>query len=300
MKKIIITSFFFFILCISALAQNVGVGTTTPTQKLDVAGNINTTGNLMVNGVAGTNGQVLTMNGGSMQWMDKSRFKNWSMYNTPGAATFTVPSGVTEVMIEMWGAGGGGHNPGGGGGSGAYFCGLIPVSAISSISIVVGDGGSGGNDNTAPVAGGFSKFSLPGFNVFANGGNVGDSTHNSTNTVITFIGGQGGIVSVNTFPANFRNFIQIPGNHGTPTLQSVLAVTSTIYNTIFTGGIGGVAPFSGLSADTPLYQYNNGTATIRSGISSVGSAIKFACGGSVIFNALFGNSGADGMVIIYY
>ena len=50
-------------------AQNVGVGTLTPTERLDVAGNIRTTGELRPNGVAGQAGQVLTSTGsGTMLW----------------------------------------------------------------------------------------------------------------------------------------------------------------------------------------------------------------------------------------
>jgi hypothetical protein len=44
---------------------NVGVGTLAPGYKLDVAGDVNLTGTLRLNGATGTTGQVLTSNGAS-------------------------------------------------------------------------------------------------------------------------------------------------------------------------------------------------------------------------------------------
>ncbi|QQS59861.1 hypothetical protein IPN35_03260 [Candidatus Peregrinibacteria bacterium] len=53
---------------------NVGIGTTSPTEKLDVNGNINFTGELNVNSAPGTSGQVLTSNGdgSAPSWVDAS------------------------------------------------------------------------------------------------------------------------------------------------------------------------------------------------------------------------------------
>ncbi|MEP7163609.1 MAG: hypothetical protein ABI741_02890 [Ferruginibacter sp.] len=48
---------------ISAHAQNVGIGTTTPSEKLDVNGNVKISGYLNFNGNTGLNGQVLTSQG---------------------------------------------------------------------------------------------------------------------------------------------------------------------------------------------------------------------------------------------
>lgn len=48
---------------LSASAQNIGLGTTTPTQKLDVVGNLRVSGAIMPGGIAGTAGQALISNG---------------------------------------------------------------------------------------------------------------------------------------------------------------------------------------------------------------------------------------------
>jgi FG-GAP repeat len=49
--------------------NNIGMGVTTPTEKLDVLGNIKTTGEIKPNGIAGQSSEVLTSNGnGTMQW----------------------------------------------------------------------------------------------------------------------------------------------------------------------------------------------------------------------------------------
>ena len=60
-RVIVIISILFNGLIIEA--QNVGIGTFSPSQKLDVAGNIKLTGAIMPNGIAGNAGQVLTSNG---------------------------------------------------------------------------------------------------------------------------------------------------------------------------------------------------------------------------------------------
>ena len=51
------------------------------------------------------------------------------LFDTPGTYNFTVPAGVTQISVEVWGGGGGGgssrrsnNNPraGGGGGGGGF------------------------------------------------------------------------------------------------------------------------------------------------------------------------------------
>lgn len=60
---------------------------------------------------------------------------------------FVVPSGVTELEIEMWGAGGGASYSDvltGYGGAGSYISGTLQVTPNETLTLVVGGGGKGG------------------------------------------------------------------------------------------------------------------------------------------------------------
>jgi hypothetical protein len=96
------------------------------------------------------------------------------------SGTFTVPAGVTRLLVEMWGAGGGGGggfvggegcspnpfggcytynipgNQGHGGGGGSYTRTIIAVTPGSTYSVVMGTGGAGGagDTGTGPADGG--------------------------------------------------------------------------------------------------------------------------------------------------
>ena len=68
-----------------------------------------------------------------------SLFSNMQVYSTPGTFSFTVPSGVTKILVEAWGAGGGGATVGGGGGG--YGKSIISVTSGDVYTITVGAGG---------------------------------------------------------------------------------------------------------------------------------------------------------------
>jgi hypothetical protein len=68
---------------------NVGLGTTTPAYQLDVAGDVNLTGMLRVNGAAGTAGQYLKSNGASdPTWADVTAT---TATNIAGGSAGTIP-----------------------------------------------------------------------------------------------------------------------------------------------------------------------------------------------------------------
>ena len=91
---------------------NVGIGNSSPVNKLDVSGDVNLTGAIKTNGNAGTAGQFLRSNGGgSMSWTN-SGFQNQVVFSVtafPGTAgdyNWTVPAGITKIEVELWGGGG--------------------------------------------------------------------------------------------------------------------------------------------------------------------------------------------------
>lgn len=89
-------------------------------------------------------------------------------FTSPGTNEWTVPDGVSEVIIEAWGAGGSGgsarnnHNRGGGGGAGGQFVrSTVDVSEISSLSVKVASLTSGpAGNNLNGNAGDFSSVSV--------------------------------------------------------------------------------------------------------------------------------------------
>jgi Secretion system C-terminal sorting domain len=137
---------------------------------------------------------------------------------------FVVPAGVTQITVEMVGAGGdGGFNGGGGGGGGGYAKGSYSVTPGNSISIDVGIGGGGPNAGSTNIA----VLSITAF-----GGDNGTSVGNPN------IGGGG--VGGGATGGTMANFSGATGGGG--------------YYTYFGGGGGGAAGPSGFG--------NNGGNTI--------------------------------------
>lgn len=120
----------------------VGIGTTNPLNKLDVAGNIKASGTVC----DGTG----TCIGGASSSHGKQRFTS--------SGTFTVPTGVTTVWVSMSGGGGGGaavNNGAGGGGGGAHavIASVLSVTSGASITVTIGSGGSNGSSSNGGIAG---------------------------------------------------------------------------------------------------------------------------------------------------
>lgn len=87
---------------------NVGIGTTTPAQRLDVAGNVRFSGALMPNGAAGTTGQVLTSAGAGVvpTWTALPASVSSNFYTADGTlgAARTVTQGANSLTFFGGGA----------------------------------------------------------------------------------------------------------------------------------------------------------------------------------------------------
>ncbi len=96
--------------------------------------------------------------------------------------SFVVPTNVTNVVFQVWGAGGGaGGGTGGIGGGGGFATANVPVTAGETLTVVVGSGGTPGAFATAAwsggVGGGYSAvFRGATLLVIAGGGGGGGGT----------------------------------------------------------------------------------------------------------------------------
>jgi trimeric autotransporter adhesin len=281
----------------TSFAQNVGVGTTTPVERLDVNGNINVTGTIKANGVDGTANQVLMKNNlGALSWGDLCDYKLMATF-TNGPGTWTVPAGVTKIVVEAWGAGGGGGNIGGGGGGG-YVKARFTVAPGDNISYTIGVGGAGMSSSVG-VAGGASTVSVGSYTVTANGGSGGSS--NSANVIVA-LGGQG---SVTGAPANL-DFMVLTGASGKISMSDFITRGSTIYEHA-SGGAGGDGANSQHTGSAGRMQFQiAGSPFTIVRVSNTSTAGRPGGGGGsgtsmvVAGTTGIGSDGGPGLVIIHY
>jgi hypothetical protein len=110
----------------------------------------------------------------TVDYLPRIGFTELKVISTPGVYTWTVPQGITKILVELWGGGGGKGGNGGGfrlystggpihsvggiggnGGQGGYNKGILSVSSGQNFSIKVGSGGAPGDtgaygDNGVP------------------------------------------------------------------------------------------------------------------------------------------------------
>lgn len=161
-------------------SRNLGAGESIVVEGRSLfVGEVSIEDTLRINGNIKVNGSVLNPG-----------FSNFQVFNSSGS--FTVPAGVTKLMVEVWAAGGGGGGgggggygnyggTGGGGGGGGYVKDIISVNSGDVITVTIGTGGNGGN------GGGFCPVNCTG-----TAGNAGTNGGSSTFGMLTAGGGSGG------------------------------------------------------------------------------------------------------------
>lgn len=279
--KLVSTLIIYLLLDIQVAAQNIGIGTSTPSEKLDVNGNINLNGILKVNNAAGLPGQVLMKStNNTLIWGDPSSSntsgggisgykRNFIIKNT-GSGTFQVPSGITNVLVEIWGAGGAGPQGGvfnyfcpapadpnvtywecpygvkwcSGGGGGGYLRASLNVTEGQNLSYYVGSGTSRDGDSSFVNIGSTA--------LLAQGGKFGDTTSNINPTLPSSLGMGGSYKGPTSINNNINYFVGSNGANGTRTYSPLFydyINSATFYhgnggdagNTINTGGTGGIS-----------------------------------------------------------
>lgn len=217
------------------------------------------------------------------------------VFDTSGTGTFTVPAGVTEITVEVWGAGGKGGNTSktggnatvaaGGGGGGAYSSETITVTSGQVISYTVGAGSTGTNPGETSEASLNSTVfvrALGGASVNLNvgAGAAGGQASSGIGT-ISFNGGNGANGSgENSGGGGSSAGISQNGNDSTTNTGAIAPLGGG------DGGNGVIASSNGT--------YDGGTGGVP-GAGGGGSAVR---GGGTL-NAT-GGSGADGQVVITY
>jgi hypothetical protein len=168
-----------------------------------------------------------------------------------GPGIWTVPSGVTRITIELWGAGGGGAGGasgpissgpgggGGGGGSGAYVRTSVGVKQGEQYTIRIGGGGQGGRGQSNDVAmsgdDGEDTVVLQGSQVVVTARGGGGGKAPKPGSFSGGASGQGGRADPS------ETLIARPGNSGQP---GDVGGSSELNSA--SGGSGGVAVFGSL------------------------------------------------------
>ena len=181
------------------------------TDKLEVIG-INDIGTTITPAQGSVNADKLNTSGtassstflrGDMAWTavsDVSGLSSVQVFTSSG--TWTRPTGITKVIMEVQGGGGGGGKSASGadynisGGAGGYCKKLLDVSSISSATITVGSGGAGTGYATTGAGsdGGDSSWSDGANTITGGGADGGPDSYYGTGDGGTASGGDINIV----------------------------------------------------------------------------------------------------------
>ena len=216
--------------------------------------------------------------------------------------TFTVPTGMTSVDIQVWGAGGGGsQDEGNGGGGGGYAEGTLAVTAGQVLYVNAGQGGKTSGPGGEPANGDRIAYFGGGEGGFSNGGGGGGwsgiasvTAENYDTAPETYIvAGSGGGGGDNSRGGSGGGLQGIRGNENTASLCSSSSLAGGGSQTA--GGQGGVigpspAPVSDGAGFNPSGAPFPGDI-LRGGFIYGGKAAGFSGGGGAGF---YGGGGGSG------
>lgn len=96
------------------------------------------------------------------------------MYSTAGTFVYPVPSGTTQLMVQLKGGGGGGVGSTYGGNEGDFAEVLVDVTGMTSLTIEVGAGGApGSNGGASEIKSGSATLATVPGGAFGQGGSQG-------------------------------------------------------------------------------------------------------------------------------
>lgn len=218
----------------------MGINNGNPQERLDIDGNINLTGTIKANGLDGNANQVLMKNlNGALAWGDinapgsSCSFCNVAIYfaTTSGAVqSWPVPQGISNVTVELWGAGGTGGSHSGGGGGG-YARGNFAVDPGKAISMVIGLGGTAGGSQ---VSGQQTTVTISGITLHAYGGLRASESFEDGYPIPP-----GGFYGATGSP--FLNYTGVPGESGQASTEFASQYSATEFRRIVKVGDGGDA-----------------------------------------------------------
>lgn len=210
-----------------------------------------------------------------------AQFENIFAFYATGIFTFTVPSGVTKIGIELLGGGGAGSNNGGGAG-GNYLAVIKQVNPGAQIDIETGLGGSyNGSSND-----GFSStVTLGGVTYTAHGGFGAGAAQRGGNNNFNFLG--------------LGNYFRALGQPGTANDYSYSYGPggNTIFKTIYGSGGGTYPSYTYTPGGSRLKNLNTNTDL---NITECTSPFAFGSGGAAGITLNSRNSGRGGFVRIHY
>ncbi len=265
----------------------VGIGTASPTQKLDVNGNMNVTGDITVNNIAGQPNQVLMTNStGNTFWGDMGGYKKIASFTQNN--TWTIPAGVTKVRIEAWGGGGGGASGGGGAGGTYILTQEIPVTAGDNITVTIGNSGAAAStETTNGIAGGQTSITGSFGSYFAKGGGGGSPFGGGIGSIFSLVG---------------DDYVQIPGTCGSSaTIEYAERTAGQFVEIIKNANGGSIAPTfnNGGTSGTSVRDLSTGLF-IKNTAPPVPIINGTGGGGGYAGGIGWGAQGRSGMVIIFY